>query len=259
MVQRQLEKVRVAANEWVLFWLSLVLRVSLAWKRRTWRCWPPSASQTGRADFPHPAFTNGEHLLGCKEGMGTSYLVHQRVNLPCPFRIYPVGQSPRPIRFGFFSQGTFLLLDFALLSFWFCPSAFVLSPFPADSRLPPSSGGTAFTALLGYCSTVRPLSVLCSPFRFGLIGSLMSRCLRDNTASSPGVMLNSCGSCRPHTPCCDGLNEFCLRPHSADSTFSHLWPTGSSEVSPLITARSFSSCLSDSASRRTPCPPFRSL
>ena len=33
MVQRQLEKVRLAANEWVLlFWLRLALRVSLAWR-----------------------------------------------------------------------------------------------------------------------------------------------------------------------------------------------------------------------------------
>src|SRR5262245_51483289 len=32
LVQRQLEKVRVAANEWVSFWLRLVLRVSLAWR-----------------------------------------------------------------------------------------------------------------------------------------------------------------------------------------------------------------------------------
>ena len=33
LVQRQLEKVRLAANEWVLlFWLRLALRVSLAWR-----------------------------------------------------------------------------------------------------------------------------------------------------------------------------------------------------------------------------------
>ena len=33
LVQRQLEKVRVAANEWVwLLWLRLALRVSLAWR-----------------------------------------------------------------------------------------------------------------------------------------------------------------------------------------------------------------------------------
>src|ERR1700730_1499878 len=37
---------------------------------------------------------------------------------------------------------------------------------------------------------------------------------------------------------------------------SHLWPTGSSlGPPPLITARDFSSCLSDSTSRWTPCPP----
>jgi hypothetical protein len=36
----------------------------------------------------------------------------------------------------------------------------------------------------------------------------------------------------------------------------HLWPTGSSSGSPpLITARYFSSCPSDSTSRWTPCPP----
>ena len=32
LVQRQLGKVRVAANEWVLFWLRLALRASLAWR-----------------------------------------------------------------------------------------------------------------------------------------------------------------------------------------------------------------------------------
>src|SRR5215472_1923466 len=46
-----------------------------------------------------------------------------------------------------------------------------------------------------------------------------------------------------------------LRLRSADSTLSHLWPTGSSWVSPSITARYFSSCPSDSTSRWTPCPP----
>src|SRR5215472_6325413 len=46
-----------------------------------------------------------------------------------------------------------------------------------------------------------------------------------------------------------------LRLRSADSTLSHLWPTGSSWVSPSITARYFSSCPSDSTSRWTPCLP----
>ena len=36
---------------------------------------------------------------------------------------------------------------------------------------------------------------------------------------------------------------------------NHLWPTGSSLGDPLITARNFSSCPSDSISRWTPCPP----
>src|SRR6266705_748390 len=40
---------------------------------------------------------------------------------------------------------------------------------------------------------------------------------------------------------------------------THLWPTGSSLGDPLITARYFSSCPSDSISRWTPCPPESSL
>src|SRR6201984_487597 len=36
---------------------------------------------------------------------------------------------------------------------------------------------------------------------------------------------------------------------------TYLWPTGSSLGDPLITARNFSSCPSDSISRWTPCPP----
>ena len=52
------------------------------------------------------------------------------------------------------------------------------------------------------------------------------------------------------------MNEKRLRPHSADSTLPHLWPTcSSSGLPPSITARYFSSCPSDSGSLRTPCPP----
>src|SRR6516164_1956077 len=44
--------------------------------------------------------------------------------------------------------------------------------------------------------------------------------------------------------------------HTAGSTLSHLWPTGSSSrYHPSIAARYFSSCPSDSTSRWTPCPP----
>ena len=46
-----------------------------------------------------------------------------------------------------------------------------------------------------------------------------------------------------------------LRLLNADSTLPHLWPTGSSWVSPSITARYFSSFPSDPTSRWTPCPP----
>jgi hypothetical protein len=46
-----------------------------------------------------------------------------------------------------------------------------------------------------------------------------------------------------------------LRLRSADSTLPHLWPTGSSWVSPSLTARYFSAGPSDSTSRWPPCPP----
>ena len=53
-----------------------------------------------------------------------------------------------------------------------------------------------------------------------------------------------------------GVNGKRLRRHSADSTLPPLWPTGSSSGwLPSIPARSFSAGPSDSASRRTPCPP----
>jgi hypothetical protein len=42
------------------------------------------------------------------------------------------------------------------------------------------------------------------------------------------------------------VNESAFVPSTADSTLPHLWPTGSSWVSPSITARYFSSCPSDS-------------
>ena len=51
----------------------------------------------------------------------------------------------------------------------------------------------------------------------------------------------------------DGLR---LRRRSADSTWTPLWPTGSSSgLPPSITARCFSASPSDSTSRWTPCPP----
>ena len=52
------------------------------------------------------------------------------------------------------------------------------------------------------------------------------------------------------------VDEKCLRLHSAGSTLSHLWPTGSSSGwPPSTTARYFSASPSDPTSRWTPCPP----
>jgi hypothetical protein len=122
-----------------------------------------------------------------KEWDRTSYLVHHRVNLPCPFRISPVSQSPGPIRFGFFSQGTFLLLDFALLSFWFFPSSFVCRlPHPtpgcrllAVERLSPPFFGTirqsdhspCFTPRFAYDLSDRLCRAVCATTRRVLLGS----------------------------------------------------------------------------------------
>jgi len=177
-----------------------------------------------------------------------------RVSLPCPSGFSPVSQSPGPIRFGFFSQGTFLLLDFALLSFWFFPSSFVCR---LSNRLPVAAFWRwngfhrSSSVLFDSPTTLRALL----PFRFGLIGSLNVALSARQHGEFSWVMLNSSRSCRRHTPCCDGLNEFAFVLIVRTRPSLHLWATGSSEVSPLITARSFSSCLSDSASRRTPCPP----
>src|SRR6266478_4532116 len=58
------------------------------------------------------------------------------------------------------------------------------------------------------------------------------------------------------SPCFWWVNEKRLRLHIAGSTLPHPRPTSSSSGwRPSITARHFSSCPSDSASRRTPCPP----
>jgi hypothetical protein len=75
-------------------------------------------------------------------------------------------------------------------------------------------------------------------------------------ASPPEVTRHSSVPCRPQSPCFWWVNEKRLRLPIAGSTLPHLRPTGSSSGwSPSITARHFSSCPSDSASRRTPCPP----
>jgi len=77
----------------------------------------------------------------------------------------------------------------------------------------------------------------------------------DNTRS-PWVTHASSPPCRPHTPWYDGSEPLRLRLHSAGSTISRLWPTGSSlGWLPLMTTRWCSARPSDPPSREAPCPP----
>ncbi len=93
------------------------------------------------------------------------------------------------------------------------------------------------------------------PTSLALIGSLSSGATGD-PASPPEVTRHSSVPCRPQSPCFWWVNEKRLRLHIAGSTLPHPRPTSSSSGwRPSITARHFSSCPSDSASRRTPCPP----
>jgi len=98
------------------------------------------------------------------------------------------------------------------LTLLFCPSGSFLLPlsvaFPNRLPVPPSGGGTAFTALLRCYSTVRPLSVLYS--RFAL--DLSDRLCRAVCATTRRVLLGSCSILPDRAartpPCCDGRNEF---------------------------------------------------
>jgi hypothetical protein len=93
------------------------------------------------------------------------------------------------------------------------------------------------------------------PTSLPLIGSLSSGATGD-PASPPEVTRHSSVPCRPQSPCFWWVNEKRLRLHTAGSTLPHPRPTSSSSGwRPSITARHFSSCPSDSTSRRTPCPP----
>ena len=129
--------------------------------------------------------------------------VDERVNLPRPCRVDPVRESPRPMMFGSFAQGTFHLTDVAHLTFCLFPTVFAgrlprLTP-------PPFSGRVAFATLLvllGRPTTPR------TPFppSLALIGSLPS-VPPEGPESPPGVTLRSSVPCRPQTPWCGGLNE----------------------------------------------------
>src|SRR5215467_11027808 len=60
--------------------------------------WPPSASQTARAVFPHAAFTKTQDFRDAKVGMKRDPLGTRQVD--------PIHQSPRTRAYGFFAKGT---------------------------------------------------------------------------------------------------------------------------------------------------------
>jgi len=181
------------------------------------------------------------------------HLIHQRVDLPCPCRVEPVRESPRSMPEGFFPYGTVPCHRPYSLA-----SSFFPTPLPTD--FPRSPNGPALAGsrrFRGACGTIR--SSDCLPRivpRFALrLSRPLSRCPTGTRQALLGSRSDlPCRAVRTHL---GATGEWMrLRLHNADSTLPRLWPTGSSSGSPpLTTAQQFSSCPSDSASRRTPCPP----
>lgn len=78
---------------------------------------------------------------------------------------------------------------------------------------------------------------------------------KGNRTRSPGVTPRSSIPCRPHTPWCDGWMSSAFAPIVRARPCPIFGRPVRPGVAASATARYFSSCLSDSASRRTPCPP----
>ena len=174
---------------------------------RAWRLRHRSAQRSKTCRFPASSFHNGEHLLGCKEGMGHSSL-SPSVNLPLPFQDSPVSRLLGQSGLGLTHQGTFLLLDFV-----FCPyecSVLCLSSVaPPNVRLPPSGGRTAFTALFfGLSSTVHRALRAFFPVS---LWDLSDRLCRAVCATTRRVLLGSCSILADRAAralVAMGLNEF---------------------------------------------------
>ena len=182
------------------------------------------------------------------------HLVDQRMGLPGLRWIEPVGQSPRPLMFGAFAQGTVHLNSLNSLTRRFIPTV-IIRRLPRATPLADRSV-MRLSSHFRYHAAVRLLTQYHLPLRFSLIGSLIA-VPPASYLSSPEVTRCSSVPCHPQTPWCGGANEKRLRLHSAGSTSPHLWPTGSSSGQPRsITARYFFSCPPDPASRRAPCPPM---
>ena len=137
---------------------------------------------------------------------------------------------------------------------------FLVLPNALADRLPPFTRRPAYREsrrFRGACGTIQSSDGL--PRLVPRFALRLSRSLSRRHAKTRQALLGSrsdlpCRAVRKHL---GATGEWMrLRLHTADSTLSRLWPTGSSSGwPPSTTARQFSSSPSDSTSRWTPCPP----
>src|ERR1700687_947329 len=123
------------------------------------------------------------------------------MNLPCPRRVDPVGQSPRTRLYGCFAHGTDPPPRPYSLAYLFLPNRLRRPPSPAPlgCRLLGHAAFAALAVLLGRPTTgTAPLAPSLS-----LIGSLPPVPPGD-CASPPEVTCCSSVPCRPQTPWCGG-------------------------------------------------------
>jgi hypothetical protein len=126
------------------------------------------------------------------------------MGLPRPRWIEPVRQSPRPLMFGSFAQGTVHLNSLNSLTRRLTPTVII-------RRLPRATPLADYSAMqlsphFRYHAAVRLLAQHHLPLRFSLIGSLIV-VPPTNYASSPEVTRCSSVPCCPQTPWCGGANE----------------------------------------------------
>jgi len=174
------------------------------------------------------------------------------VDLPFTRRVKPVRQSPRPMLFGSFTEGTYPRHRPYSLAHRLSPTTFA-SRLPRPTR-PPLARSPGFHPACGTIRLSDDSPRLTSHFVFRLIGSLIP-VPPGNAASPPGVTSRSSVPCRPHTPCCDGWVRMPSLPQCQLDLAPSLADRFILGVAPSITARYFSACPSDSTSRWTPCPP----
>jgi hypothetical protein len=140
-------------------------------RRRPLKGLPPSAAQTGRAVFPHPAFMNGFAAIR-REGM-RPIRHHQRVNLlHLTVEHQIIGQSPRSVTFGFFTKGTFHLHVPSSSAAIALRSIHSRTSFPGSLTIRHFWSHELFVSCFRYYYVLRLLHKHRFPLRFWLIGSL---------------------------------------------------------------------------------------